>query len=96
VTCLAVDAELGRAWVGGVITQNRSTNPAFTGSIHQVGHDIWFRVLDNGQGQDPADRTSFVGFEGIIPTSEAYCEMRIWPDGNARTWPVTQGNIQVH
>lgn len=96
VTCLAVDADLRRAWIGGVITSNGSTDPAFTTGIHQPGHDIWFRVLDNGQGPDPDDRTTFVGFEGVIPSSASYCEQRIWPDGNARTWPVTAGNLSIY
>jgi hypothetical protein len=46
VTCLAVDAATHRAWIGGVITRNRSTHPGFTTPIHQVGKDIWFRVVD--------------------------------------------------
>jgi len=98
VTCLAVDPVNHRAWIGGVITDNRSTSPAFnTQPIHQVGHDIWFRVLDNEHGRDEPDRSTFVGFESAaIPSSEAYCNMRIWPDGNARTWPVTSGNLIVH
>ena len=95
VTCMAVDSDLHRAWIGGVIVANNSTDPAFNQPIHQPGHDIWFRVLDNGQGQDPVDRTTFMGFEGVIPSSASYCEQRIWPDGNARTWPVTEGNLSV-
>jgi hypothetical protein len=101
VTCMAVDPVNSRAWIGGVITENRSTSPAFnTQAIHQVGHDIWFRVLDNGPDSDQPDRSTFVGFESeAIPSSEAYCNMRIWPDVpvvNARTWPVTSGNLIVH
>jgi hypothetical protein len=101
VTCLAVDPLNRRAWIGGVITANRSTSPNFnTLDIHQVGHDIWFRVLDNGHDADEPDRSTFVGFESVaIPSSEAYCSMRIWPDvpvPNARTWPVTSGNLVVH
>jgi hypothetical protein len=95
VTCLAIDQANGRAWIGGVITENRSTHPAFTTTIHETGHDIWFRVLDSGAGHGAVDRTSFVGFEGAIPSSASYCEQRIWPDGDARTWPVTSGNITV-
>ena len=95
VTCLAVDTALGRAWIGGVITVNDSTNPAFNTPIHQVGHDIWFRVLDNGQGHADPDRTTFVGFEGAIPSSAEYCRQQIWPAGDARTWPVTEGNLDV-
>src|SRR5258708_40226457 len=47
VTCLAVDRNLGRAWIGGVITANRATQPDFTDANHQPGHDNWFRVLDS-------------------------------------------------
>lgn len=98
VTCLAVDEELGRAWIGGVVVTNRSTSPAFQTAIHQPGRDIWFRVLDQGRGKDKQeDRTTFVGFESAaIPSSAAYCASRPWPDGNARTWPVIKGNVTVH
>ena len=97
VTCLAVDKELGRAWIGGVIVANRSTSPDFQAEIFQPGHDIWFRVLDGGKGQNNQEsRTTFVGFEGAIPSSAAYCESRPWPADNARTWPVTKGTVTVH
>ena len=96
VTCVAIDAANGRAWIAGVITRNESTSPAFNAEIHQPGHDIWFRVLDVEEGEEATDRTTFVGFESpAIPTSASYCEQRIWPDGNARTWPVTNGNVSV-
>jgi len=95
VTCLAIDADLGRAWIGGVITANRSTSPDFTDAVHQLGHDIWFRVLDSGQEADQQDRRTFVGFEGAIPSSAVYCATRPWAPDNARTWPVTHGNIIV-
>jgi hypothetical protein len=98
VTCVSVDPINRRAWIGGVITENLSEDPAFQTARHQPGHDIWFRVLDSGEGADaPPDRTSFTGFEGdlMIPTSAEYCRQQPWADGNARTWPVTEGNIQV-
>ena len=97
-TCLAVDGAERRAWIGGVVTQNNSTHPSFTTEIHDVGREIWFRVLDSGEGSgaDP-DRSTFVGFEGGggIITSQEYCEAQIWPDDNARTVPQASGNIQV-
>jgi hypothetical protein len=97
VTCMSVDLDNGRAWIGGVVTQNNSTDPDYQQDIYQPGQDIWFRVLDSGQGSNaPADRITFTGFKGGggIDTSAQYCAARIWPDGNARTWEVT-GNIQV-
>lgn len=98
VTCVTVDREQGRAWVGGIITRNRSTQPFYRDdATTQVGKDVWFRVLDGGEGAGAVDRTTFVGFEGNggIITSQEYCDTRIWPDDNARTHPVS-GNIQVH
>jgi hypothetical protein len=104
VTCLAFDAEKNRAWIGGVITENRSTATGWTPDIEifQPGHDVWFRVVDYGENVDATqpDRTTFMGFENTpgIPTSAFYCALKPWPDlpvVDARTWPVTEGNIQV-
>ena len=39
VTCLAVDQDLGRAWIGGVITANRSTSPDFTAHGPPITHE---------------------------------------------------------
>jgi hypothetical protein len=95
VTCLAVDSELGRAWVGGVIIKNSSTSPDYTQPNQQPGHDIWFRVLEGDEDANQGSRSTFIGFEGAIPSSAEYCATRPWPDNNARTWPVTQGHIVV-
>ena len=95
VTCLAVDAQNGRAWVGGVITKNSSTSPDYTQPNQQPGHDIWFRVLEGDDDNNQASRSTFIGFEGAIASSAEYCLTRPWPDNNARTWPVTKGHIFV-
>jgi len=98
VTCVTFDAATNRAWVGGVITANRSVHPSYTTERTQVGHDIWFRVVDYGEGStEPDDRTTFVGFEGDrdIPTSAAYCALQPWVAGDVSTWPVVEGNLQV-
>jgi len=96
VTCLAVDPVNHRAWIGGTITKNNSTDPDFQTDIQQPGRDIWFRVLDAGEGADATGRTTFTGFQGSagIQTSAEYCAARLWAANNARTWPVT-GNISV-
>lgn len=97
VTCVSFDADNNRAWIGGVITHNNSTNPGVQGAIHQPGRDVWFRVVDNGEGDSPADRTTVFGFEGGggIITSEQYCEAQLWTAGDANTWAAIDGNIQV-
>jgi hypothetical protein len=99
VTCMSVDAANGRAWIGGTIRVNNSTNPGWTGAVHEPGDDIWFRVADYGEGGNAsqADRSTFVGFEGSagIITSQEYCDTQPWPAGDAGTNPVTAGNLQV-
>lgn len=99
VTCVTVDAENDRAWVGGVVTANNSENAGWLTDVHEVGDDIWFRVHDAGEGSPPnGDRSTFVGFEGAagIITSAEYCATQPWPDADAGTNPLVQGNIQVH
>jgi hypothetical protein len=97
VTCVSFDTANNRAWIGGVITQNNSTHPGVQGAIHQPGRDIWFRVVDNGEGDSPDDRTTVFGFEGGggITTSGQYCAAQLWTAGDANTWAAVEGNIQV-
>ncbi len=102
VSCLAVDTEEGRAWVGGIVTSNNSDHPDFILERNQPGKDIWFRVLDTGPGSPDVDRTTFLGFEGDgdIITSDEYCQEQIWPgppddEPNARTNPMLEGRITV-
>ena len=90
VTCFAVDPINHRAWIGGVVTHSNDPDP-----IALPGKDAWFRVLDPDEG---LDRSTFLGFEGGggILTSAEYCERQIWPEDNARTWPVEHGTIVLH
>jgi hypothetical protein len=90
LTCLAVDAADGRAWIGGVLTKVTTDDPDVTTA---AGDDAWFRVLDGGTS---GDRSTAMGFVGAIPSSAAYCAMQPWPDDNARTHPVTSGQITLH
>jgi hypothetical protein len=97
VTCVTFDPVNNRAWIGGVVTQNNSTDPAAQTPIHQVGKDAWFRVVDDGEGNDAVDRTTILGFEGSagIKTSPEYCAAQLWRPNNANAWVVVAGNIQV-
>ena len=89
VTCLTYDADQHRAWIGGVLTKVASTDPD-VGLV--PGDDAWFRVLDSPDG----DRSTAMGFVGIFPSSLEYCRLQPWPDNNARTHPVTSGQITLH
>jgi hypothetical protein len=99
VTCLSVDPVFARAWIGGVVKRNASTDPSYAlDPTTQPGQDVWFRVVD----LDPAavagpDRSTFLGFAGSAGflTSAAYCAGQPWPADNARTHPVTTGDIEV-
>lgn len=98
VTCMSVDPALHRAWIGGVVTQNNSNDPVHTTTVHQPGRDVWFRVVDNGEGLGAApDRSSVYGFEGAagVITSAEYCQKQLWTAGDVNAFEVTEGNIQV-
>jgi len=89
VTCATFDPVNHRAWIGGVLTAVSSTDPDVGVA---AGDDAWFRVLDSPEG----DRSTAMGFAGAFPSSTAYCAAQPWPDDNARTNPVTSGQIAVH
>jgi hypothetical protein len=99
VTCVSVDPVNRRAWIGGVVTENNSTHPQFTTARTQVGRDIWFRVVDYGEGAraPQPDRSTIPGFEGDrgIITSAEYCATQPWVAGDVATHPILKGNIQV-
>jgi len=90
VTCLTYDALAGRAWIGGVLTNVATDDPTVT---QKPGDDAWFRVLDAGVS---GDRSTAMGFVGVFPSSAAYCAAQPWPDDNARTHPVTAGQISLN
>jgi hypothetical protein len=89
VTCLSYDAANGRAWIGGVLTKVMSNDPNVGLA---AGDDAWFRVLDSPSG----DRSTAMGFVGAITSSQEYCDLQPWPADNARTHPVTSGQITVN
>jgi hypothetical protein len=99
VTCLTVNSELHRARIGGVITENNSTDPAFLTDNHQVGDDVWFRVEDGGEGNGAVDASTSYGFKPtLVNTSAEYCALPFTglPAWNpATTFPLLSGNIQV-
>jgi hypothetical protein len=99
VTCLAIDPQFGRAWIGGVVKRNASTDPSYaTDPTTQPGQDVWFRAVDFDPATGTAeDRSTFLGFAGSAGflTSAAYCAGRPWPPDNARTHLVTKGRIEV-
>jgi hypothetical protein len=98
VTCMAVDPATNRAWIGGIVLTNDSDDPNHTTAIHQPGQDVWFRVVDNGEGAYGApDRSSVYGFLGAggVATSAEYCALKPWPDDDANAFALTEGNITV-
>jgi hypothetical protein len=95
VTCVTVDPVNHRAWIGGVVTVNNSTDPNQQLAIHQPGMDVWFRVVDNGKDSGIPDRTTVLGFVGIVPSSAAYCAQQAWAAGDVNTFPLAAGDLKV-
>lgn len=100
VTCVTIDPAFpGRARIGGVVTENTSTSPAFLTENHEVGDDVWFRVTDSEHGLDPADASTTYGFKPtLVNTSAEYCALPFtglpaWNLGSI--FPLKQGTIIV-
>ena len=99
VTCLTIDAATGRARIGGVVTQNNSTHPGLHTENHEIGDDVWFRVVDGGEGNGAVDASTTYGFKPtLVNTSAEYCALPFegLPWWNpASTFPLAHGNIQI-
>ena len=104
VTCVTIDPAFpGRARIGGIVTVNNSTDPAFLTTNHEVGDDVWFRVEDNGDGSDANDKSTTYGFKPtLVNTSAEYCALPFTGTLNgalvwnpASIFPLAQGAIKV-
>jgi hypothetical protein len=105
VTCVTIDPNFpGRARIGGIVTVNNSTDPAFLTADHQVGDDVWFRVEDNGDGSGATEKSTTYGFKPtLVNTSAEYCALaftgtdaagnQLW--NPASIFPLAQGSINV-
>jgi hypothetical protein len=100
VTCVTTDPAFpGRARIGGVITANNSTDPAFMTVNHAVGADAWFRVQDGEDAAGAVDASTTLGFKPtLVDTSEQYCALPFTglPAWNpASIFPLKHGTIGV-
>ena len=77
ITCVSLDNEAGRAWIGGKITRNGSTDPRFAGG---PGAQVWMRALDrNAQKIQPLVSGPLMA-AGKIKTAGDYCDNKPWSD----------------
>jgi hypothetical protein len=100
VTCLTTDPAFpGRARIGGVITENNSTDPAFLTENHEVGDDAWFRVQDGEDAAGAVDASTTIGVKPVlVNTSAEYCALPFTglPAWNPATiFPLRYGTIGV-
>jgi hypothetical protein len=100
VTCVTIDPVLRRARIGGIVTENRSTNPGFLTENHEVGDDVWFRVQDGDKEAGTVDASTSYGFKPtLVNTSAEYCALPFTglPWWNpASTFTLRSGSIQIH
>ena len=105
VTCVTIDPSFpGRARIGGIVTVNNSTDPAFLTANHEVGDDVWFRVEDSGNGNGTGQKSTTYGFRPtLVNTSAEYCALPfsgtlngqdVW--NPATIFPLANGTIRVN
>ena len=105
VTCVTIDPNFpGRARIGGIVTVNNSTDPAFLTTNHEVGDDVWFRVEDSGNGTGTGQKSTTYGFKPtLVNTSAEYCALPFSGTHNgadvwnpASIFPLASGTIRVN
>ena len=76
-TCASLDHDAARAWVGGKITRNGSTDPRFSG---EPGTEVWMRALDrNAEKMQPKISGPLLA-GGEFNSAEDFCSKRPWSD----------------
>ena len=92
VTCATVVGN--RAWIGGVIDQVHSADPADQAF---VGTDVWWLVEDNGDGGSAtADRTTSLLLTTVTTTITAASWCRDTPIVAVPLRSIVAGNIAIH
>lgn len=90
VTCAVLDSSAQRAWVGGKVVRNGSTNPLYAGA---PGADIWFSAaapvaeIGNGAITMPVLRDKELG------SASEFCSRKPWDSDGMLT--VRQGALGV-
>ena len=90
VTCLHVDG--GRARIGGIVTDAKFS------LTFQVGDELGWEAVDDGEGADASDETSNLrAFAGApAGSAAAFCEDGTVPDpGSFTITAIELGNVQV-
>lgn len=90
VSCATLDSDSGRAWIGGQVTRNDSTNPRYAGP---AGADVWFRVLDRNLAKKEPMISLPVFREKDIATAAVYCQTTPWSDTGLLT--VADGALAI-
>ncbi|MBT8144750.1 MAG: hypothetical protein KJO55_08615 [Gammaproteobacteria bacterium] len=73
VTCVSLDNDKGRGWVGGTITRNDSTDARYTGHT-----EVWMRVFDRNLQNQPPMVSAPLFASGKIDSASEYCRRKPW------------------
>ena len=85
VLYLAVDADTGDAWIGGVITKSNNWG--------WVGAEFWIRVRDTGEG-NKASEPDKIGYTNLGPPEYEYARQALdMKDDDLVEF--TNGNVQL-
>lgn len=88
LSCFAVEAD-GTVRVGGTVDQALFTT-------FQEGTDTGWYLEDNGEGNDPDDRSGRLIFNAPPGTAEAFCDGTYTDPRAEETAEIIGGNVQLH
>ena len=77
VQCTALDHDAGKAWVGGKLTRNGSTDPRYTA---EIGSDVWIHLLDRNLDSLPPMVSAPTMRSATVRSAADFCKRRPWSD----------------
>lgn len=75
VTCAVLDSPRQRAWIGGKVKRNGSTNPLYASA---VGADVWFHAVGPVAETDPGAVGLPVMHDKKIASAAEFCKRKPW------------------
>ncbi|MEM6639739.1 MAG: hypothetical protein AAF610_07540 [Pseudomonadota bacterium] len=85
VNCGRYDTDTKRVWIGGEISQNKSTRDDLKTGGYDVGQPVWFRFEESDTHPEPAAQVSDLGFAGNgYATAADFCADTSWSSDGLR------------
>lgn len=93
ITCLAIDEQERRAWMGGSLSSNASTHPDYAEDRFGTDAPVRFRILESAEGPESPGLISDLDVGGAAAAD--FCAGKAWPAGEPGGNKLLEGLVVV-